>query len=67
MVGSRETGVDNRWVEAENSAFAFRDLAPGTYVVRFSAPGFADACLGGTTCTPIVVTDGTLTQVASTA
>lgn len=67
VVGSRETWVDNRRIDGENSTFAFRDVTPGTYVVRFTAPGFADACLGGATCTPIVVTDDTLTDVESTS
>lgn len=44
-----------------SGAYGFRDLAAGTYVVRFRADGYRDRCYGGTTCTPVTVTAGHVT------
>jgi len=38
--------------------FEMPELAPGTYVLKFSSGGYRDQCYGGDTCSPIGVVDG---------
>lgn len=40
--------------------YAFTDLEPGRYTMRFSAPGYVDQCYGGNECTELTVEEGEL-------
>lgn len=67
VTASGTAQVDSRWVYPKDAggtmSFAFRDLDPGTYIVKATADGYTDQCYGGATCTQVVVTGGTVTAV----
>jgi len=63
--GGTETQASRRSFEGPSPIrYAFRELSPGTYVLRYSFAGYESQCFGGTTCTQVSVTDGEITSVS---
>jgi hypothetical protein len=44
-----------QYYSGTTGAYAFRTLAAGSYIVRFSAGGYRTQCYGGTSCTAVTV------------
>jgi len=63
--GGTETQVVRRSFEGSSPIrYAFRELSPGAYVLRYSFAGYESQCFGGTTCTSVSVTEGEITSVS---
>jgi len=58
---------DYDYTRGTNNGFIFRDLEPGTYVVKVAAAGFASSCFGGANCTKFTVTKDAITPVGNLA